>query len=87
MRQSELVDEPSNRPRLVDGAQILALDILNERDGNPRRAKLSSRMTAGIRSFPDKLGRAKAPLARHEPVSALLARADDDGLHHALRGD
>ena len=88
MREPEFLDEPVQRARLLDGVQVLALDVLDERDGDrgfvgdvadDGRDRLQARHLRG----------APAALAGDDLVLRLAARdvrqrPHDDRLHDAL---
>src|SRR5690606_34919301 len=86
VRHVELVDQALERTRLLERIQVLALDILDQRDGD----------RGLVRDIPDhgrdlletcELRGAPSTLARNDLVARLartLQRPDDDRLHDAL---
>jgi hypothetical protein len=93
VRQVEFLDEPRHRARLVDRIQILALQVLDQRDGQRRLVvELSNhhghgREARNSRGAPAAL--AGDDLVRSRAAARLLDRhaSDDQRLQHALLAD
>ena len=83
LREVELLEETRVRPRLLDGAEILALQVLDERDLARLRIVIGAHDGGDLRE-PRELRRAQAALARDELIAALGQTAHEDGLQDTV---
>jgi hypothetical protein len=82
-RKTELVDQHRVRARLLDRREILAGDVLDERE-QQRVAIVSAANERRNRLDPGLAGRAPAALTRDQLVAAARLRPYDHGLQHPL---
>ena len=85
-RQLELVYQGRVGPRLFDGGQVLAGDVLDEAD-EQRVAVVRVPHDGRDRRHSRLAGRTPTALAGDELVATVGPRAHDDGLQHALVPD
>jgi hypothetical protein len=89
VRQAEFLDQPQQRPRLFQGVEVLALNILDEGHGHGGFVGHVANDRGNV-CKPRHLGRAPAPLAGDDFIALRFAGiaapdgAHQDGLHEAL---
>src|SRR5207248_11196275 len=81
--QAEFVDQTLDALRLLERIQILALDVLDQREGQ-RRLIGHDADERGNLGEPRALGREPAPLASDNFIPAGVDGTHEDRLHYAL---